>query len=133
MSYYMTTTFAGTFDEALAAATGALQEQGFGVLSDIDVSATLKRKLNVEFPRYRILGACNPAFAHQALQEEDKIGTLLPCNVVVREATDHTVEIAAVDPAESMQVVGNEALLPIANEVRGRLQAVISSLGEVAT
>lgn len=128
MSYYMSITFAGSFDEGITAVTAALQEQGFGVLSDIDVAATMKKKLDVEFPKYRILGACNPAFAHRALQTEDKIGALLPCNVVVREAADQTVEIAAVDPAESMNVVGNEELKPIAEEVRGRLQSVISSL-----
>ncbi|MFO8042888.1 MAG: DUF302 domain-containing protein [Alkalispirochaeta sp.] len=128
MSYYMATTFAGSFDEGITAVTEALQEQGFGVLSDIDVAATMKKKLDVEFPKYRILGACNPAFAHRALQTEDKIGALLPCNVVVREATDQTVEIAAVDPAESMNVVDNEELKPIAEEVRERLQSVISSL-----
>jgi uncharacterized protein (DUF302 family) len=128
MKYYMATTFTGSFDEGIAAVTEALQEQGFGVLSDIDVAATMKKKLDVDFPKYRILGACNPAFAHRALQTEDKIGTLLPCNVVVREAPDHSVEIAAVDPAESMNVVGNETLKPIAEEVRGRLQSVISSL-----
>lgn len=128
MSYYMATTFAGSFDEGITAVTEALQEQGFGVLSDIDVAATMKKKLDVEFPKYRILGACNPAFAHRALQTEDKIGALLPCNVVVRETTDQTVEIAAVDPAESMNVVDNEELKPIAEEVRERLQSVISSL-----
>lgn len=128
MSYYMSTSFAGSFDEGIAAITEALQSQGFGVLSDIDVSATMKKKLDVDFPRYRILGACNPQFAHQALQEESKIGTLLPCNVVVREQGDHTVEIAAVDPVESLGAVGNQALTPLAVEVRSRLEAALSTL-----
>jgi uncharacterized protein (DUF302 family) len=128
MSYYMSTTFSGTFDQGITAVTEALQDQGFGVLSDIDVAATMKKKLDVDFPRYRILGACNPAFAHRALQAEDKIGTLLPCNVVVRERDDHQVEIAAVDPVESMQVVDNAELKPIADEVRTRLRSVLSSL-----
>ena len=129
MSYYISTSFTGSFDEGIAAVTAALQEQGFGVLSDIDVSATMKKKLNVDFPQYRILGACNPQFAHRALQEENKIGTLLPCNVVVREQADHTVEIAAVDPVESMSTVENPALESLAAEVRGRIETAISTLG----
>lgn len=132
MSYYMSTAFSGTFEEGIAAVTEALSGQGFGVLSDIDVAATMKKKLDVDFPQYRILGACNPAFAHRALLAEDKIGTLLPCNVIVREHTDHSIEIAAVDPAESMNVVENDELKPIAEEVKGRLQAVISTVGGVA-
>lgn len=128
MSYYISTSFTGSFDEGITAVTAALQEQGFGVLSDIDVSATMKKKLNVDFPQYRILGACNPQFAHQALQEESKIGTMLPCNVVVREQANQTVEIAAVDPVESMSAVGNPALESLAAEVRGRMETVISTL-----
>ncbi|MFP4211290.1 MAG: DUF302 domain-containing protein [Alkalispirochaeta sp.] len=129
MSYYISTGFAGTFDEGIAAVTKALGEQGFGIISDIDVAATMKEKLDVDVPRYRILGACNPSFAHQALQEEDKIGTLLPCNVVVRETSDDGVEIAAVDPAVSMQAVENAVLAPIAREVQSRLKKVLTALG----
>jgi len=129
MSYYISTGYNGTFDEGIAAVTAALQEEGFGIVSDIDVAATMKQKLDVDVPRYRILGACNPVFAHQALQEENKIGTLLPCNVVVRETPDNGVEIAAVDPAVSMQAVENAVLAPIAGEVQSRLRKVLAALG----
>lgn len=104
-----------------------LGKEGFGVLTEIDVSATLKKKLDVDMPPYKILGACNPAFAHQALQKENKIGTMLPCNVVVQEIDGRT-EVAVVDPVSSMQAVENDALAEIASEVRDRLRNVLDRL-----
>jgi uncharacterized protein (DUF302 family) len=130
MNYYHNTVLRNTsFEDAIARVTDALKEEGFGVLSDIDVSQTLKKKLDVDFKPYRILGACNPQFAHQALQAEDKIGTMLPCNVIVQQLDEGAVEVAAVDPVASMQAVDNPALGGIAEEVRNKLQRVISSLG----
>lgn len=105
-----------------------LSKEGFGVLTEIDVTATLKKKLDVDFRPYKILGACNPHFAHQALQAEDKIGTMLPCNVILQETVDGHTEVAAVDPIASMQAVGNEKLAGIASEVRQRLRNVIDHL-----
>jgi uncharacterized protein (DUF302 family) len=130
MNYYHNTVLQNTsFEDAIAKVTDALKEEGFGVLSDIDVSQTLKKKLDVDFKPYRILGACNPQFAHQALQAEDKIGTMLPCNVIVQQLDEGAVEVAAVDPVASMQAVNNPSLGGIAEEVRNKLQRVISSLG----
>lgn len=106
----------------------ALKEQGFGVLTEIDVAATLKKKLDVDFRPYKILGACNPHFAHKALQAEDKIGTMLPCNVIMQETVDGHTEVAAVDPIASMQAVGNDSLGEIAAEVRDRLRRVVDDL-----
>ncbi len=106
----------------------ALKEQGFGVLTEIDVAATLKKKLDVDFRPYKILGACNPHFAHKALQAEDKIGTMLPCNVIMQETVDGHTEVAAVDPIASMQAVGNDSLGEIAAEVRDRLRQVVDDL-----
>jgi uncharacterized protein (DUF302 family) len=125
MSYYFSKTVQTTFDDALSRVTEELKKEGFGILTDIDVKETLKKKLNVDFRRYRILGACNPNFAYQALQAEDKIGTLLPCSVIVQEIEGVGVEIAAIDPAASMQTVDNPKLEPIAAQVRAKLQAVI--------
>jgi uncharacterized protein (DUF302 family) len=105
-----------------------LEKQGFGVLTDIDVQATLKKKLDVSFHPYRILGACNPRMAHQALQAEDKIGTMLPCNVVVQELPNGSVEVSAVDPVASMQAIENPKLASIAGEVRDLLKQVVASL-----
>ena len=128
MSYYFRTSIEIPFDEAIDKVTQALQAKGFGVLSTIDVKATLKNKLDVDFRPYTILGACNPHFAHQALQAEDKIGTMLPCNVMVQQIADGEVEVAAVDPVASMQAVDNPDLTVIATEIRGRLKDVIESL-----
>ncbi|HSB34391.1 MAG TPA: DUF302 domain-containing protein [Nitrospirota bacterium] len=125
MSYYFSKTVQTTFDDALSRVTEELKKEGFGILTDIDVKETLKKKLNVDFRRYRILGACNPNFAYQALQAEDKIGTLLPCSVIVQEIEGVGVEIAAIDPAASMQTVDNPKLEPIAAQVRAKLKAVI--------
>ena len=127
-TYYYSRTLSLPMEEAEARVTEALAEEGLGVLTKIDVKATLKQKLDVDFRPYTILGACNPAFAHQALELEDKIGTMLPCNVVVQAAGEGRVEVAAVDPVASMSAVENEQLTPVAEEVRERLRRVIDSL-----
>ena len=124
MTYYMSKTVNLTFDEALSSVKQALARNGFGVLTDIDVQATLKEKIGAEIDHYRILGACNPPMAFRALQVEDKIGTMLPCNVVVRQDRGQT-EIAAVDPVASMQAVDNPSLQRIAEEVRELLRKVV--------
>lgn len=128
MSYYFATTLDLPFEEAVARATQALEAEGFGVLTGIDVAATLKKKLDVDFRPYRILGACNPALAFQALQREDKIGTMLPCNVVVQEIEPGRSEIAAIDPVASMQAVENPDLDDVAQTVRAKLTKVIEHL-----
>lgn len=128
MSYYFARTLTVPFDQALARTTEALAERGFGVLTTIDVQATMKKKLGVDMRAYTILGACNPQFAYRALQSEDKIGTMLPCNVIVREREDGAVEVAAVDPVASMQAVENAALAGTAGEVRALLKATIEEL-----
>ena len=128
MSYYITTTFDGSFDEAIQKVTEELKEEGFGVLTEIDVKETLKKKLDVDFKKYKILGACNPNFAHKALTVEDKIGTMLPCNVIVEQNDDGSVEVSAVNPLSSMQAVENKELSTIAAEVRDRLTKVINNI-----
>ncbi len=128
MSYYFSKTLEMPFDEAIAHVTEALKGEGFGVLTEIDVKATLKKKLDVDFRNYRILGACNPPFAYRALQEEDKIGTMLPCNVIVQEMGEGVVEVAAIDPIASMQAVDNPALGDVAVQVQARLKQVVESL-----
>ena len=127
MSYYFSKIVDDSFEDAIERVTGLLGDEGFGVLTTIDVSATLKKKLDVDFQRYTILGACNPGYAHKALTAEDKIGTMLPCNVIVQEV-DGKVEVAAVDPMASMMAIENEALGGIATEVREKLKAVIDRL-----
>jgi len=128
MSYYTSTDFNGTFDEAIEKVTEELKKEGFGVLTEIDVKETFKKKLDIDFKKYRILGACNPNFAHKAISAEDKIGAMLPCNVIVEEHEDGRVEISAVDPLVSMQGVDNEELKPIATQVRDSLKTVIENL-----
>ncbi len=128
MTYYFARTLDMPFDAAVARVVEALGGEGFGVLSDIDVSATLQKKLGVTFRRYRILGACNPAFAHRALQIEDKVGTMLPCNVVVQETADGRIEIAAVDPVASMQAIDNPQLRDVAASVQTKLRAAIAAV-----
>jgi uncharacterized protein (DUF302 family) len=129
MSYYFSSVLSGkNFDEAIEQVTLALKEKGFGVLTEIDVQATLKKKINVDFKKYKILGACNPHFAYKALSSEDKIGTMLPCNVIVQEHENGKVEVSAVDPIASMGAVQNEALGSIATEVQGMLKSVIENL-----
>lgn len=129
MSYYFSKTIAASFDDAVARVTEALKKEGFGILTDIDVKATLKKKLNADFRNYRILGACNPPFAYQALQAEDKIGIMLPCNVIVQEAPGKgNVEVAAIDPVASMAAINNPKLGEIAGQVRLKLKSVIDDL-----
>ena len=125
MSCYHSKIVVTPFEEAVAKVTEELKKEGFGVLTQIDVSQTMKEKLGVDMPNYRILGACNPQFAHRALQLEQKIGTMLPCNVVVLEDADGQVEVAAVDPVASMQAIGNPGLAEVAQQVQQKLQAVI--------
>ena len=126
MTYYISKKLTGiTFDDAVAKVTGALSTEGFGVLTDIDVKATMKKKLDRDVRAYRILGACNPSLAYEALRAEDKIGTMLPCNVIVQETQDGGVEVAAVDPLASMMAVKNPALAGLAGTVRDKLAHVI--------
>jgi uncharacterized protein (DUF302 family) len=122
------TTVTGNFEDIVKKTTEVLKEEGFGVLTDIDVKATLKKKLDVDFKKYRILGACNPPFAFKALQVEDKIGTMLPCNVIVQELAEGKIEVAAIDPIVSMQAVQNPDLHAIADQVQKKLKKVIASL-----
>jgi uncharacterized protein (DUF302 family) len=126
MGYYFTKMIKASFDEAVAKVTVELKEEGFGILTEIDVKETLKKKLNVDFRRYKILGACNPPSAYKALTAEDKIGTMLPCNVIVQEISDGQVEVTAIDPLASMQAVENPALKKIASEISNKLKTVIS-------
>jgi len=128
MSYYISATLGPGFDEAVRRTTEALKEEGFGVLTEIDVADTLKKKIGVDFRRYRILGACNPKLAHEALQIEGNIGTMLPCNVVVQETPDGKVEVAAIDPVASMMAVENPRLKQAAEQVREKLKRVVSRL-----
>ena len=128
MSYYIHKQVSTKFDETISAVTEALKQEGFGILTEIDVKATLKKKLDVDFRNYRILGACNPPFAYKALLAEEYIGTMLPCNVIVQEGNDGVVHVAAVDPIASMQAIENPGLQGIAQEVRERLARVVQSL-----
>ena len=128
MTYYFSKIIDDSFEDAIDRVTEALAGEGFGVLTTIDVSATLKKKLDVDFQRYTILGACNPGYAHKALLAEDKIGTMLPCNVIVQETPDGKTEVAAIDPMASMMAIENPGLGGIASEVRGKLQAVVEGL-----
>jgi uncharacterized protein (DUF302 family) len=130
MSYYIAKTVSGAFDGVVADVMAQLKTQGFGILSDIDVQATLRSKIGADMPKYRILGACNPQFAHQALKLEDKLGVLLPCNVIVRETSDRKIEVAAVDPVTSMERTGNPALKSTAEEVRRLLSNAVSAVGK---
>jgi uncharacterized protein (DUF302 family) len=128
--YGFTTTIQGTsFDEALAHTIQALKEEGFGVLSDIDVQAAMKDKLGVDMPRYRILGACNPPLAHQALQAEPDIGLLLPCNVIVREVSSHEIVVGFLDPQVMVGLVGGAGVKAVADEAEQRLRRVCTQLG----
>jgi uncharacterized protein (DUF302 family) len=128
MSYYFSKTVTDNFDTAIERVTNELKKEGFGVLTQIDVQDTLKKKLDVNFRKYRILGACNPTFAHEALIAEDKIGAMLPCNVIVQEHENGEVEISAVDPVASMMAVKNDALGHVAAQVREKLKSVIDQL-----
>jgi len=128
MSYYFNKTVTGNFDEVITKVTDELKKEGFGVLTEIDVKETLKKKLDVDFKKYKILGACNPPFAYEALKSEDKIGTMLPCNVIVIEQAPGKIEVAAVDPIASMQAVSNPNLGKVASEVQSKLRKVVDSL-----
>lgn len=128
MKYYINKTITSNFEQAIELVTEALKTEGFGVLSEIDIQQKLKEKLDVDFRKYRILGACNPPSALKALQQEDKIGIMLPCNVIVQETGENQVEVAAVDPVASMMAVENEHLTSIAKEIRTKLERVIASL-----
>ncbi|HET7777766.1 MAG TPA: DUF302 domain-containing protein [Rudaea sp.] len=129
MSYYISNTVSQPFDAVVADVMARLKENGFGVLSDIDVQATLKSKIGAEIGKYRILGACNPRFAHEALQVETRLGVLLPCNVIVRETADGRVEVASVDPVVAMERTDNPALAPMAGEVRRLLTSTLAKIG----
>jgi len=128
MKYYINKIKQGGFEETIAQVKEALSKEGFGVLSEISLSEKLKEKLNVDYPKYTILGACNPAFAYKAIQEENKIGTMLPCNVVVRQVDENSVEVAAIDPVASMLAVENEKVTGVAGEIKAKLSRVIDSL-----
>jgi len=128
MSYYYNKTVAGEFDQVIEKVTAELKNHGFGVLTEIDFSGTIKKKLDKDMPAYRILGACNPGFAYQAYQAEDKIGTMLPCNVIVQNVGNGNIEVSAVNPVASMMGVGNETLGEIAGEVKDQLEQVIDAL-----
>ena len=128
MTYHFSKTLKLSFDAAVERVINALKHEGFGVLTDIDVKATMKKKLDVDFRNYRILGACNPALAHRALQLEDKIGTMLPCNVVLQELSPGQIEVSAVDPVASMMAIENPRLADVAKTVQSKLKAVIDGL-----
>ncbi|MCB0261547.1 MAG: DUF302 domain-containing protein [Calditrichaeota bacterium] len=127
-AYYFARTLDMSFEDALKNTIEALKQEGFGILTEIDVAETMKKKLDVEFRQYRILGACNPPFAYKALKVENKIGTMLPCNVIVQEIAPDKVEIAAIDPIASMQAVNNPHLSEIAAQIRQKLQKVIQHI-----
>jgi uncharacterized protein (DUF302 family) len=128
MSYHISKTVDLNFDEAVSRTIEELGKEGFGVLTDIDVKAVLKKKLDVEFTQYRILGACNPQLAYETLRAEDRVGLMLPCNVIVRETRDGSVEVSAIDPLSAMSVVGNEALAETGALVRDKLSTVIEGV-----
>jgi uncharacterized protein (DUF302 family) len=128
MKYYFSKTLNVSFDEAIPKVIEELKKGGFGIITDIDVKETLKKKLNVDFRKYRILGACSPHYAYQALLKEDKIGTMLPCNVIVQELAEGKVEVAAIDPIASMQAIENPELGNVAVEVQAKLKKVVENL-----
>lgn len=132
MTYYFSTDIRAPFGEAVQRVRDALSEEGFGILTEIDVAETLHARTGVDFRPYRILGACNPALALEALRREDKVGTMLPCNVIVQQLPDHRVEVAAVDPVSSMQAIDNPSLHGLAEQVRGKLRGAIDRLGRDA-
>ena len=128
MSYYFAKTLAVDFDETVRRTVDALKQEGFGIITEIDVKDTLKKKIDVDFRNYRILGACNPALAHEAMQLEDKVGTMLPCNVVVHDIGGGRTEVAAIDPVASMQAIANPRLKQAAERVQAKLKKAIESL-----
>ena len=128
MKYYFSKTLPTGFDETIQRTTDALKREGFGIITEIDVKKTMKEKIGADFRNYRILGACNPKLAHEALQLEDKVGAMLPCNVVVQDAGNGKTEVAAIDPVASMQAIDNAKLREAAQQVQGMLKKVIDSL-----
>ena len=128
MKYYFNKTKHGTFEEVIDKVTKGLKEEGFGILTEIDIKETLKKKLDVDFKKYRILGACNPPYAYKALQAEDKIAVMLPCNVIVQEVKAGIIEVAAVNPMVSMMAVENEKLNTVAVEITAKLEKIIKEL-----
>lgn len=128
MSYYYSKIIEDSFENILRKIEVALKQEGFGILTEIDVKETLKKKLDVNFKKYKILGACNPPYAYKALQAEDKIGVMLPCNVIVIEQEENKIEVAAVDPVSSMQAVKNDNLSPVAETIKTKLKKAVDSL-----
>lgn len=128
MEYYFSKTLNVSFDEAIKITTEALKSEGFGVISEIHMHEKLKEKLDIDFKKYTILGACNPPFAYKALQTEDKIGTMLPCNVLVIEQAENEIEVATVNPIASMQAIVNPALGEVAQQVTDKLKKIIVEL-----
>ena len=128
MSYYFSKTLKASFEDAVSRVSEELKKDGFGILTEIDVKATLKKKLDADFRKYTILGACNPPYAFKALQAEDKVGTMLPCNVIVQETGEGSIEVAAVDPLASMMAIDNPSLREIATEIQAKLKNVIDCL-----
>lgn len=128
MEYYLTRVIHSTFEEAIARVTEELKHEGFGILTEIDVKETLKKKLGVEFRNYKIFGACNPPFAYQAFQAEDKIGILLPCNVIIQEKGEGLVEVSTINPLETMTHIGNNKIIEIANQIYLKLKKVLETL-----
>lgn len=128
MKYYISKKIDATFEQAIDRVKESLEIEGFGVLSEINIQDKLKQKLNVNFRRYTILGACNPSYAYKALQSDDKIGTMLPCNLIIQELGKNSIEVAAIDPIASMMAVENPKLAPIAKEIKAKLERVIESL-----
>jgi uncharacterized protein (DUF302 family) len=128
MSYYFSKNVNGIFEDVRERAIASLKEEGFGILTEIEVKETLKKKLDVDFHRYKILGACNPPFAYKALQIDNRIGTMLPCNVIVQEVGDGEVEVAAIEPVASMQAVDNPRLSEVAGQVQKKLENVVRRL-----
>ena len=128
MSYYFTKVTSLGYEAALVSVQEELKKEGFGIITEIDVKETLKKKLNVDFRRYKILGACNPSFAHQALQIERRIGAMLPCNVIVQEREDGRTEVSAINPLESMKVVANPQLEQIGSQVAAKLKGIVERM-----
>lgn len=130
MSYYISRSTSYSFDEAVDRITQAVKTEGFGILTDIDVQSTLKEKINVDFKKYRILGACNPTFAYEAFQVEDQIGIMMPCNITVIEQDNGHVDISIMDPTAAFNVIENEDLQPFANELKMKLERSLTYLDE---
>lgn len=128
MKYYISKKITSDFEQAIQLVTESLKKEGFGVLTEINLQEKLKEKLNVDFRKYKILGACNPAYAYKAIMQEDKIGTMLPCSVIVQELDNNEIEVAAIDPVASMMAVENPGIAEIAGEIKEKLERAIASL-----